>query len=73
VADLIIQYACGVRVHDHQIVIDPLPMELDFFELRDVRIGDTDLSVRLDGGYLTVTANDQLHMARFGETIVIPR
>lgn len=73
VADLIVQYACGVRVHEHEIVIDPLPMELDFFELRDVRIGDIDLSVRLDGGYLTVTANDQLHMARFGETIVIPR
>ena len=43
------------------------------FELRGVRVGDIDLSVRLDGGFVTVTANDQLRLARFGETIVIPR
>ena len=73
VADLIIQYACGVRVHEHEIVIDPIPMDLDYFELRGVRVGDIDLSVRLDGGFVTVTANDQLRLARFGETIVIPR
>ncbi|MBK8645454.1 MAG: hypothetical protein IPN16_02710 [Gemmatimonadetes bacterium] len=73
VADLIIQFACGVRVHEHEIVIDPIPMDLDYFELRGVRVGDIDLSVRLDGGFVTVTANDQLRLARFGETIVIPR
>jgi hypothetical protein len=73
VADLVIQYACGVRVSDDAITIDPLPMGLDFFELRDVRVGDLDLSVRLDGGYVTVTANDQLQMAKFGEPVVIAR
>jgi hypothetical protein len=73
VADLIIQYACGVRPGAQEIVIDPLPMALDFFELRGVRVGEVDLSVRLDGGFVTVTANDQLHMARLGDPIVIPR
>jgi len=73
VADLIIQYACGVRVRDDAIVIDPIPMELESFELRGVRAAGVDLTVRLDGGYVTVTANDQLRMARLGEPIVIPR
>lgn len=73
VADLIIQYACGVRVGRDAVVIDPLPMALDFFELRGVRVGDLDIGVRLDGGYLTVTANDALHQVPFGERLVIPR
>ena len=73
VADLIIQYACGVRVAEHEIVIDPLPMDLDSFELRGVRVGDLELGVRLDAGHLTVTANEHLHMARWGEPIVITR
>lgn len=73
VADLIIQYACGVRVSERAITVDPLPMELDFFELRGAWVGDVELGVRLDNGYLTVTANDQLRMARLGEPIVIHR
>jgi len=73
VADLIIQFACGVRVTPEAIVIDPVPMGLDFFELRGVRVGDVELGVRLDGGYLTVTANEALHMVRFGEVIRLPR
>jgi hypothetical protein len=63
VADLIIQ-CVGVRVHEHEIG-RPIPMDLDYFELRGVRAA-IDLSVRLDGGFVTVTANDAL--ARFGET-----
>jgi hypothetical protein len=73
VADLIIQFACGIRPTATEIVIDPLPMGIEFFELRGVRVGDIDLGVRLDGGYVTVTANADLHMGRLGEPIVIPR
>ncbi|MEP7384253.1 MAG: trehalase family glycosidase, partial [Gemmatimonadota bacterium] len=50
VADLIIQYACGVRVATDAVVIDPLPMGLEFFELRGVQVGELELSVRLDNG-----------------------
>ena len=54
-------------------VDDPLPMALDYSELLDVRVRDTTLGARLDGGYPTVTTNDALHMVPFGESIVIPR
>jgi hypothetical protein len=73
VADLIIQYACGVRPTVTEIVIDPLPMGIEFFELRGLRVGEVDLSVRLDGGYVTVTADAELRMGRLGEPIVIAR
>lgn len=73
VADLIIQYACGVRPGPTHILVDPMPMDLDFFELRGVHIGGVELSVRLDAGHVTVTANDELRMARLGEPILIPR
>ncbi len=73
VSDLIIRYACGVRVSTDAVTIDPLPMGVDYFELRGVRIGTLDLGVRLDGGYVTVTANEKLHQAPFGEAIFIPR
>ncbi len=73
VVDLIIQYACGVRVAHDRVVIDPIPMGLDFFELRRLQVGALELGVRLDGGYVTVTANDELHQAPLGEPIVIPR
>ncbi|MEO6443946.1 MAG: trehalase family glycosidase [Gemmatimonadaceae bacterium] len=72
VADLILQYACGVRVLDDAIVIDPLPMQLEAFEVRGLRVRGVDLSVRLDSGYVTVTANEQLHMAPLGEPITLP-
>ncbi|MEP7380347.1 MAG: hypothetical protein ABI910_01605, partial [Gemmatimonadota bacterium] len=63
----------GVRVATDAVVIDPLPMGLEFFELRGVQVGELELSVRLDNGYVTATSNDTLHQARLGEPIVIAR
>ncbi|MGQ0766583.1 MAG: MGH1-like glycoside hydrolase domain-containing protein [Gemmatimonadota bacterium] len=73
VLDLIIRYACGVRPGPETIVIDPLPMDLDSFELRELRIGDDVVTVRLDHGHVTATVNDGLHLGRIGEPIVITR
>ncbi|MEO7963320.1 MAG: hypothetical protein ABIT38_05350, partial [Gemmatimonadaceae bacterium] len=73
VVDLIIQYACGVRVRDDAIIVDPMPMGLDHFELRGVTVAGMDLEVRLDGAHVTVTAGDRLITGQFGEPIVIPR
>lgn len=73
VADLIIRFAAGVSVHRDRIVIDPLPLGLDSFELRNLRVGDLDLAVRLDGGFLTVTVDDELHMGRMGTPMTIQR
>jgi hypothetical protein len=41
--------------------------------LRNLRIGDLDLAVRLDGGFLTVTVNDELRMGRLGSPMTIQR
>jgi hypothetical protein len=73
VVDLIIRFVAGVQVHADRVVIDPLPMQLDGFELRNLRIGDLDLAVRLDGGFLTVTVNDELRMGRLGSPMTIQR
>lgn len=73
VADLILQYACGIRPSPSQIVIDPLPMGIDTFELRGLQVDDLHLGIRLDAGYVTVTVNDELHLAKHGEAIVIAR
>lgn len=73
VADLIIRYVAGVNVRHDEIIIDPLPFRLDSLELRNLRIGDLDLSVRLDGSFLTVTVNDELRMGRLGTPMRIQR
>jgi hypothetical protein len=73
VADLIIRFAAGVHVYADRIVIDPLPMKLDSVELRNLRIGDLELAVRLDGGYLTVAVNDELRMGHLGTPMTIQR
>ncbi|MBC7895001.1 MAG: hypothetical protein H7066_06295, partial [Cytophagaceae bacterium] len=73
VVDLIIRYCAGLQVTREAIVIDPLPLDVETFELRNVRIDDHDVSVRLDAGFVTVTIGDALHMAPFGERLTIPR
>lgn len=73
VADLIIRLVAGVDVQRDKVVIDPFPMELDAFELTNLRIDNMDIAVRLDGGFLTVTVNDDLRMGRLGTPVTIPR
>jgi hypothetical protein len=73
VVDLIIRYACGLRPTAEAIVVDPMPMGIEGFELRDVRLGSDLVSVRLDHGHVTVTVNDELHMGREGEPLMLPR
>jgi len=73
VADLVLQYVCGVRVTDGGVVVDPLPMGLEHFSLRGVCVAGLDLEVRLDREHLTVTAGDRLHTGTLGKPIVITR
>jgi hypothetical protein len=73
VVDLIVQYACGVRVRPDAVVIDPLPMGLEWFDLRGVQVGALSLSVQLARGIVTVTADGVQSSAPLGEPIVVPR
>ena len=73
VADLIIRYCAGLHVTREEIVVDPLPLDVESFELRGVKVDGRDVSVRLDSDYLTVTVDRELRMERRGDRIVIPR
>ena len=73
IADLIIRFCAGLRVTRTEIVVDPLPLDVESFELRGVRVDTHEVSVRLDAGFLTVTVDDELHMGHLGERIVVPR
>jgi hypothetical protein len=73
VADLIIRYCAGLQVTREQIIVDPLPLDVETFELRGVRVDGRDVSVRLDADFLTVTIDRELKMERRGDRIVIPR
>ncbi|MCC6317673.1 MAG: hypothetical protein IT361_08285 [Gemmatimonadaceae bacterium] len=73
VADLIIRYCAGLRVGRDEIVVDPLPLDVESFELRGVQVDGRSLSVRLDAGFVTVTVGDDLHMVPLGERLVIRR
>ncbi len=73
VADLIIQYVCGVRVIDGTVVVDPMPMALDRFHLRGVHVAGLELEVRLDGNHVTVTAGDRLLTGVLGQPIIVSR
>jgi hypothetical protein len=73
VLDLILRGAAGLRITRESIVVDPLPLGLDSFEVRGVRVDGRDVSVRLADGYLTVTAGDDLRVVPLGTPVVIPR
>lgn len=73
VVDLIVQYACGVRVHEHEVVIDPLPMGLSWFALHGVRVAGREFSVQLARGMVHVTVDGVAHAAPLGEPIVVRR
>ena len=73
VVDLIIRYGAGLQITRDEIIVDPLPLDVDSFELRGVRVDQREVSVRLDGGFVTVTVGGELHMGRLGERIVVRR
>ena len=73
IADLIIQYVCGVRVQDRTIVIDPLPLGLEHFELTGVQVAGLELGIRLEGRQLTVTAGNRVLTGAFGTPVVVSR
>jgi len=64
VADLILQYAAGVRPHAGGVTIDPFPLGLEQLTLTGVRVRGRTLEVRLVGDKFTViSGGDRIESA----------
>jgi len=72
VADLIVQYAAGVRPHEHGITVDPFPLGLDQLTLTGVRVRGRSLEVRVVGGKFTVISGGDRTESPLGEAVELP-
>ena len=62
VVDLIIKYVAGVRPEAGLVVIDPLPFELEAFELRDVRVRGHRIDIVKDlAGFRVLLGGEEVH------------
>ncbi|MDZ7266623.1 MAG: trehalase family glycosidase [candidate division KSB1 bacterium] len=61
VNDLIIKYVCGIRPHDAGVRIDPLPFDLKWFKLDDVRVRGVRLTVQREGETFRVWCDGRRH------------
>ena len=62
VVNLIIKYVAGVRPEAGQVVIDPLPFELEAFELRDARVRGHRLDIVKDAaGFRVSLDGEEVH------------
>lgn len=72
VNDLIIKYVCGIRPHDAGVTIDPLPFDLQWFEIDNVLVRGVRLAVQCAGRTFKVRLEDRLHAkSKIGERIEI--
>ncbi|MGQ0643620.1 MAG: MGH1-like glycoside hydrolase domain-containing protein [Gemmatimonadaceae bacterium] len=71
VADLIIQYICGVRPDATGLTIDPFPLEIDMAELSQARVAGHTVSVRVDRDGFAVTIDGERHRRPLGEPLRI--
>ncbi|MBW7933340.1 MAG: hypothetical protein H3C62_06930 [Gemmatimonadaceae bacterium] len=69
VADLILQYAAGVRPHAGGVTVDPFPLGLEQLTLSGVRVRGRTLEVRLVGDRFTVITGGERHESALGEPV----
>jgi hypothetical protein len=69
VADLILQYAAGVRPNDHGITVDPFPLGLEQLTLTGVRVRGRTLEVRIVGDKFTVIFGGDRIESTLGEAV----
>lgn len=67
VADLIVQYVCGLRPDQRGLTVDPFPFEIDMAELRDAHIAGRSVSVRVERDTYEVTIDGERHKRALGE------
>ncbi len=73
VVDLIIRFACGLHVMENTIVIDPLPMNMQWLSLNGVFIDGRELSIQLKGDVVTATRDGVTSQGRVGEALILER
>lgn len=71
VADLIIQYVCGLRPDARGLTVDPFPFDLDTAELRDAHIAGRAVSVRVGQDAYEVTIDGERHKRTLGDPLRI--
>ncbi|MGH7713224.1 MAG: MGH1-like glycoside hydrolase domain-containing protein, partial [Gemmatimonadaceae bacterium] len=71
VADLIIQYVCGVRPDANGITIDPLPLDIDMAELTGAHVAGHTLSVRVERDGYELDLDGERHRRQLGERLRI--
>lgn len=71
VADLIIQYVCGLRPDQRGLTVDPLPLEIDMAELSETRVAGHNVSVRIDGDVFEATIDGDRHRKPLGDPLRI--
>jgi hypothetical protein len=69
VADLILQYAAGVRPHDKGVTIDPFPLGLEQLTLTGVRVRGRTLEVRIVGEKFTVISGGDRFESTIGDAV----
>ncbi len=71
VADLIIQYVCGLRPDQRGLTVDPLPLDIDMAELSETRVAGHNVSVRIDGDVFEATIDGDRHRKPLGDPLRI--
>ena len=71
VLDLLIRALAGIDPDGSRVVVDPLPMAVDWAELRSVRVAGRELSVRRDGSGVRVEIDGRVYESCVGEPIEI--
>jgi hypothetical protein len=71
VADLILQYVCGLRPDPKGLTVDPLPFDLDMAELHDAKIAGHSVSVRVDRESYSVVIDGDTDSRSLGEPLRI--
>lgn len=69
VADLIIQYVCGVRPDAGGLTVDHLPLEVDMAELTDVTVAGHSVAVRIAGDSYEATIDGERSRRQMGEAL----
>ena len=71
-ADVLLQYAAGIRPHSRGITVDPFPFDFDTLRVAHVRIRGKVLDVRIVGERVSVAVDAAEHVTEIGAAIEIP-
>jgi hypothetical protein len=71
VLDLLVRALAGIDPDGSRVVVDPLPMAVDWAELRSVRVAGREMSVRRDGSFVRVEIDGRSYESSVGEPIEI--